>query len=181
MRQLANAPDVDEGSDRVRGPREGDDPGPATELRSQIVEVERRVVAQLREPDAQPEVVGELEPGSDVAVMVELRHDDLVPGRELPRRRAREREVEGRHVGAENDLLRAATEESAGHPPRLGHEEIAPTTSSGAWVPPGASKNTSSRPSAEKRRRTAGTSIMTVDTPTLCWQRIGFERGRAME
>ena len=108
MRELADARDVDERPDRVRGPRKRDDARPLAELRGQGVQVERRVVEDLREPHPQPEVVGELEPRRDVAVVVELRDNDLVSGRELAADRPGEREVERRHVGAEHDFLGAA-------------------------------------------------------------------------
>ena len=77
----------------------------------EVVEVERRVVADVGEADDEVEVVRELEPGRDVAVVVEPRDDDLVAGLELAPERAREREVERRHVRAEDDLLRRAAEE----------------------------------------------------------------------
>src|SRR5512133_3914436 len=62
--------------------------------------------------DAEVEVVAELEPRRDVAVVVEARDEDLVAGRERPSERAREREVEGRHVLAEDRLRGPAAEEA---------------------------------------------------------------------
>ena len=55
----------------------------------------------------------EREPRRDVRVVVEPRHEDLVAGLELARERAREEEVERRHVLAERDLARVAAEERA--------------------------------------------------------------------
>ena len=46
----------------------------------EVVEVEPRVVVDLDEADAKVEVVGELEPRRDVAVVVETRDEDLVAG-----------------------------------------------------------------------------------------------------
>ena len=114
MRELGDARDVDQRPDRVRGPREGDH---ARALRKQRGRGGRgRAVhssSDLGEPDFEAEVVRELEPGRDVPVVVEPRHDDLVAARELPADRAREREVERRHVGAEDDLLRRQPRNSA--------------------------------------------------------------------
>ena len=57
------------------------------------------------------EVVRELQPRRDVAVVVEARDEDLVAGRERPSERTREREVERRHVLAEDRLPGLAAEE----------------------------------------------------------------------
>jgi putative ABC transport system ATP-binding protein len=73
----------------------------------------------LREPHDEAEIVRELEPGRDVAVVVEVRHDDLVAGFERPADGAREREVQRRHVRAEHDLFRRAAEECASGLPGL--------------------------------------------------------------
>ena len=81
VRELGDAPRVDERADRVRRERERDDARPLRELRLQVVEVERRVVAQVGEPDDQLEVVRELQPGRDVRVVVEPRDEDLVARR----------------------------------------------------------------------------------------------------
>ena len=89
-----------------------------------MVEVDGRVVADLGEANLEAEVVRELEPGRDVAVVVEPRHDDLVAGLELPADRPREREVERGHVRAEDDLLRAAAEERGAGPARLVDERL---------------------------------------------------------
>ena len=53
----------------------------------------------------------ELEPRRDVAVVVELRDEDLVAGGERAADRPREREVERRHVRAEDRLVRRAAQE----------------------------------------------------------------------
>ena len=100
--------------DSVRGERKGYDAGAFGELPLEVVEVERRVVVDLDKVDAEIEVVGEFEPRRDVAVVVETRDEDLVTGRESPPERAREREVEGRHVLAEDGLLGPAAEEACG-------------------------------------------------------------------
>ena len=56
-------------------------------LRCEVVEVERRVGAQLDVLDDEVAVVGELEPGRDAAVVVERGDEDLVAGRRTPARR----------------------------------------------------------------------------------------------
>jgi hypothetical protein len=81
-------------------------------LAREVVHVERRVLVQSRETHDEAEVVRELEPGRDVRVVVESRHDDLVAGTELPSHSARQREAERRHVGAERDGLVVTAEEA---------------------------------------------------------------------
>ena len=77
---------------------------------------EPALVVDLGEPHDQALVVRELEPRRDVAVVVELRADHLVARDPLARRRAREREVQRRHVLAERHLVGGRVEEA---PPRL--------------------------------------------------------------
>ena len=89
------------------------------QLPLEIVVVDRRVVADLDEADLQPEVVRELEPRRDVAVMVELRDEDLVALAQRAAEGARQREVERRHVGAEDRLVGIAAQECRGGQPRL--------------------------------------------------------------
>ena len=107
------------------GEREGDDPGALGQLSLEVVEVERRVLVDLDEVDPEIEVVRELEPRRDVPVVVEARDEDLVAGRERPPERAREREVERRHVLAEDRLLGPAAEEARGSRVRLLDELVA--------------------------------------------------------
>jgi len=124
VRQLGDPGDVDERADRVRGPGERDHARALGELRSEVVEVERGVVADVGEADAQIEIPRQLEPGRDVAVVVQPGHEDLVAGRELPGRSPREREVERRHVGAEDDFLSAAAEEASRSPAGLIDQQV---------------------------------------------------------
>ena len=77
-----------------------------------MVEVEAALVVDAREVHHEAAVVRELEPRRDVAVVVELRADDLVAFAPVARRRAREREVERRHVRAERDLVDGRVEEA---------------------------------------------------------------------
>ena len=63
---------------RVRGEREGDHPRPFGELRLEVVVVDRELVGRARDDDLQALVGGELDPGGDAAVVVELRRQDLV-------------------------------------------------------------------------------------------------------
>jgi hypothetical protein len=63
MRELDDAPGVGQRSDRVRGDRERDDTGAVGELPLEVIEVEGGVVVDIDEPDLEPLVVRELEPG----------------------------------------------------------------------------------------------------------------------
>ena len=114
VRQLRDALRVGQGSNRVRGEREGDDPGPVGELPLEVVHVEPAVLVDVDEADDEIAVVRQLEPGRDVAVVVEPRDEDLVTGAEFASDGAREREVERRHVRPEHDLLGRAAEEPRG-------------------------------------------------------------------
>jgi hypothetical protein len=106
MGQLCHSRDVDQRADGVRCPWESDHAGPVGKLRLKVVEIEARVVADCRHAHLQLEVAGQLEPRRDVAVVVELRDDDLVAGLQLATEGTAEREVERSHVRAEDDLLR---------------------------------------------------------------------------
>src|SRR5262249_23583903 len=106
----------------------GDHASPFCELAFQIVEVEARVLPDLDEADAQAVVTGELQPGRDVAVVVEARDEDLIARLERARERAREREVERRHVLAEDRLLGWAAEETGRRRVRKLDELVAAAT-----------------------------------------------------
>jgi hypothetical protein len=56
--------------------------------------------------------------------VVEPRHDHLVSLAPSTRGRAREREVQRRHVGAEDDLVGRAPEEGGAGQPRIGDEGV---------------------------------------------------------
>ena len=83
--ELDDAPDVGCRADGVGGDGEGDDARAVAELRGEAVVVEREVVVDLDPADDDAEVLLQREPRRDVAVVVELRHEHLVPGRQLPR------------------------------------------------------------------------------------------------
>ena len=68
------------GADRVRRPGERDHARAVVQQRAELVEIEPALVVDVREPHGQALVVRELEPRSDVAVVVEPRADDLVAG-----------------------------------------------------------------------------------------------------
>ena len=68
----------------------------------------------------------ELEPRRHVPVVVELRGDDLVARVPIARRRARQCEIERRHVRAEDRLLRRAAEKIRGREPRLRDQRLGP-------------------------------------------------------
>ena len=126
MRERGDLRDRGQRPDRIRGPRERDDARPVAQDRPEVVEVEPAVVVDVAEPYDEPAVVGQLEPRRDVRVVVEPRHDDLVPGGPVPRRRARQREVQRRHVLAEDHLVRRGAEKLGRRLPRPGHERVRP-------------------------------------------------------
>src|SRR6266480_861116 len=124
VRELGHAGHVHERADRVRGPREGDNAGAVGQLRGEILEVERRVITDVREANDQAEVVRELQPRRDVPVVIEPRHDDLVSLAPFTGGRPGKGEVERRHVGAEDHLVRRAADEGCGRESRVGDEPL---------------------------------------------------------
>ena len=62
VRELGHPGHVYEGADRIRRPGKGDDARPVAELRGEVVEVERRVLTDVREADDQAQVVCQLQP-----------------------------------------------------------------------------------------------------------------------
>jgi hypothetical protein len=113
-------------AERVRRERERHDLHPVVELGGEVVEVERRVVANRGDADVQPAVVRQLEPRRDVGVVVELGDDDGVAG--VPRARGgpRQREVERRHVRAEDRLVGRTPEERGRGEPCLRDQRLGP-------------------------------------------------------
>ena len=78
VRELDDPPHVGQRADRVRRDREGDDARAGGELPLEVGEVDVAVVRDVGEAHDEAEVVGQLEPRRDVAVVVEARDDDLV-------------------------------------------------------------------------------------------------------
>ena len=110
--------------DRVRGDRKRDHARPLADEPGEVVVVEREVVGHAGGAHDDPEVVRELEPGSDVPVVVELRHDHLVALAERARERPRQQEVERGHARAERDLGGGTAEERGGAGVRSLHELV---------------------------------------------------------
>ena len=186
VRELRDAARVDERPDAFDASGNATTRVRSLELRLEIVEVERRVVAELDELHGEIEVVRELEPRRDVPVVVELRREDLVAGAELAADRARQREVERRHVLAEDDLVRRAPRNLAAAsrafatsaslrtlasnaPPRFAFDSrryaaIASITESGVCVPPGPSNSAQSERKEENLARIAFTSRASAAT-----------------
>ena len=82
-------------------------------LRLEIGVVERAVIlAEVGVAHDEVEIVGELEPGGDVGVMVEPCDHDLVAGREVAANGSRQREIQRRHVLAETDLRGRGSEKA---------------------------------------------------------------------
>ena len=114
VRQLCDARDLRQRADGVRRHREGDDPGARRELTLEVGEIDVAFVGDVGEADFEAEVVGQLQPGRDVAVVVEAGDDDLVSRLESATSGTGEREGQRGHVGAERHLVGRAAEEAAG-------------------------------------------------------------------
>ena len=124
VRQRGDLGDRRDRAHGVRRVRERDHACAIREQRSQMVDVETALVVDLRELDDQAPVARQLEPGRDVAVVIEPRADDLVARDPLSPGGSRECEVEGRHVRAEGDLLGGRVEELGGRLSRALDERV---------------------------------------------------------
>ena len=84
VREIADGASVHDCSDGIGGPREGHDPRARTQLALQIGEVQGGVRVHVGVPDLQLQVTGQVEPGRDVAVVVQPGDDNLVARLQLP-------------------------------------------------------------------------------------------------
>ncbi len=101
-----------DGPERVRRRAEGEEARARPDGALEISRVERPRLGPHRD-EAHRHAALSLEgpPGVDVGVMVELRHDDLVPGSPPAAEGPREMERERRHVRAESDLVGRSLDE----------------------------------------------------------------------
>ena len=118
VRELGDAREVDDRADGIRRRDARDDAHALVELPLEIVEVEPQVLGDVDPVDLEAAVGRELDPRRDAAVVVEARDEDPVAFLPVARRRAREREVEHRHVRAEDHVVGRAVEEPARVRPR---------------------------------------------------------------
>jgi hypothetical protein len=78
-----------------------------------IVEVESEILGDFDPVDLEAAVGRELDPRRDATVVVEARDQDPIALPPVARRRARQHEVERRHVGAEDHVVGGAAQEAA--------------------------------------------------------------------
>ena len=97
--------------DRVRGGREGNHPGLVGQLRLEVVVIETEVISDVHEVDDDPDIALDLQPGCDVRVVVEARHEHLVARPQRPRKSACKQEVQRSHALAERNLARVTVHE----------------------------------------------------------------------
>ena len=112
VRELRHAGDVDDRPDRIRRRDARDDAHPLVEAVREVVVVEPQILGHVHPFDFEAAVGGELDPRRDAAVVVEAGDEDPVALVPVARRRAREREVEPRHVRPEDDVVGGAAEEA---------------------------------------------------------------------
>ncbi len=124
VRELDDLPDVRQRADRIRGDRERDDARAIGQLPLEVVEVERRVVADVDEAHLETAVVRQFEPRRHVRVVVEPGDDDLVSLAPLPAGRPRQCKRECRHVRAEDRLVGRAAQEVRPREPSLRDERF---------------------------------------------------------
>src|SRR3712207_53969 len=86
--ELGHTTRVDDAAEGIRRERERDDARAFAQRAVEVVQVERPVVADVDEPDAEADVARELEPRSDVRVVVEACRDQLVALAQLASERA---------------------------------------------------------------------------------------------
>ena len=119
VREFRDARNVGDRADGVRSRDAGDDAHAVVEFPLEIVEVEAKLGSDVDPVHLEAAVGGEFHPRRDAAVVVEPRDEDLVPDAPVARGRAREHEVERRHVRAEDHVVGRAIEEAAGVDARL--------------------------------------------------------------
>jgi hypothetical protein len=124
VRERRDLRDRRDGPHRVRRPRERYDARAIGEERPEMIDVEPAFLVDLGELDDEAPVVRELEPGRDVAVVVESRAHDLVAFVPGARRGTRQSEVQRRHVRAESDLVDGRIEEVRGGCARLREQGV---------------------------------------------------------
>jgi hypothetical protein len=116
---------IRDGTDRVRGPGERDDPSAVRQLAFQVREVEPALLRHVDAVNDEIVVTRDLEPRGNVRIVIEPGHDELVPCPQLPGKRPRERKVQGRHVRSETDLLEPRAEKRGRRHVCLLHDELA--------------------------------------------------------
>src|SRR5665809_18273 len=79
---------------------------PIREESLEIVVVDLELLGHTGDANDDAEIASELEPRSDVPVVVERRHDDFVAFPQGSRECPREQEIERRHARPERDLSR---------------------------------------------------------------------------
>jgi len=112
FREPTSGGDVRNRADRVRRGADRQDLRPGVERRFQARPIQPAVVQlHLHGAYGYAAIALQRAPGRDIAVMVELRDDDLVALAKLPSDRAGEMEGEARHVLPERDFVRPAVQE----------------------------------------------------------------------
>ena len=126
VRRLGRARDVVHRADGVRRPPDGHDFRLLADEGAEVLDAPGAVVRVEVEPaDRGTAVRGREDPRRDVRVVVEARHDDLVPGLPVAREAPRHLERQRRHVRPEDDLLGPRRAEEVGHRrSRLGNDLV---------------------------------------------------------
>ncbi len=120
VRELDDRGRVRDRAERVRGERDRDHPRARADERGEVLHVERAVAWQESGlAHHEPVILRDAQPGGDVRVVIELRRDDLVAGRERAAEGVHELELERRRVRAERDLAGIRTEQVGGRRARL--------------------------------------------------------------
>ncbi len=112
VRGRGQARGIGDRAERVRRERERDDPRTLADQRYDRIHLQGSLARiKRRRPHGETAVGSDEQPRRDVRIVVELGDDDLVALLERPGDGVGEQEVDRGRVGAEHDLLRAATEE----------------------------------------------------------------------
>jgi hypothetical protein len=91
-------------ADRVGRNGESHHPRALREQALEVLVVDFEITGESRHADDRAQVMSDLQPRSDVRVVIELRDDDLVARTQRPREGAREQEIECGHARPERDL-----------------------------------------------------------------------------
>jgi hypothetical protein len=94
------------------------------QFRPEVRHVECAVVAQIDDLYRERQVQRQLQPRSDIGVMVKRGDDDFVTWRERSPERARQCEIDGSHASPEEHLVGAASEEASSGKACIGDDSL---------------------------------------------------------
>ena len=114
-----------DGTGEVAGQAHRNQARASANQRPQLLQVQRaRFPVDPRPMDDQVALLGHLQPGRDVGLVVQFRNDDFVPVAQGAAHAAADQIGQAGHVGAEHDFLRGTVHEVGGQPMGFRHDFV---------------------------------------------------------